>query len=83
MVCATIKASDQPAHTRSLIRAFACRLNMAVKLLIEQHLEFLSLTVLPLFIGVLCLLFSHFRCGVMLPFKCFILLEWVGEVSLP
>ena len=26
MVCATIKASDQPAHTRSLIRDFACRL---------------------------------------------------------
>ena len=27
VVCATNKASDQPAHTRSLIRAFACRLN--------------------------------------------------------
>ena len=27
MVCATSKASDQPAHTRSLIRAFAIRLN--------------------------------------------------------
>ena len=27
-VCATSKASDQPAHTRSLIRAFACRLNI-------------------------------------------------------
>ena len=26
MVCATSKASDQPAHTRSLIRAFASRL---------------------------------------------------------
>ena len=25
VVCATSKASDQPAHTRSLIRAFACR----------------------------------------------------------
>ena len=25
MVCATSKASDQPAHTRSLIRAFAGR----------------------------------------------------------
>ena len=24
-VCATSKGSDQPAHTRSLIRAFACR----------------------------------------------------------
>ena len=28
MVCATSKASDQPAHTRSLIRAFACRLTI-------------------------------------------------------
>ena len=28
MVCATSIASDQPAHTRSLIRAFACRLNI-------------------------------------------------------
>ena len=28
VVCATIKASDQPAHTRSLIRAFASRLNI-------------------------------------------------------
>ena len=27
MVCTTSKASDQPAHTRSLIRAFASRLN--------------------------------------------------------
>ena len=26
VVCATSKASDQPAHTRSLIRAFASRL---------------------------------------------------------
>ena len=26
--CATSKASDQPAHTRSLIRAFACRLSI-------------------------------------------------------
>ena len=34
VVCATSKASDQPAHTRSLIRAFASRLN---KLLIEHH----------------------------------------------
>ena len=43
MVCAISKASDQPAHTRSLIRAFASRLNMTVKLLTEHHLEFLSL----------------------------------------
>ena len=28
MVCATSKASDQPAHTRSLIRAFASRLSI-------------------------------------------------------
>ena len=27
VVCATSKASDQPAHTRSLIRAFASRLS--------------------------------------------------------
>ena len=50
MVCATSKASDQPAHTRSLIRVFASRLNIMslgystnVKLLTEHHLEFLSL----------------------------------------
>ena len=40
VVCATSKASDQPAHTRSLIRAFASRLSM---LLTEHHLEFLRL----------------------------------------
>ena len=28
MACATSKASDQPAHTRSLIRTFASRLNI-------------------------------------------------------
>ena len=28
MVCATNKDSDQPAHTHSLIRAFASRLNI-------------------------------------------------------
>ena len=28
VVCATSKASDQPAPRRSLIRAFACRLNI-------------------------------------------------------
>ena len=28
VVCTTSKASDQPAHTRCLIRAFACRLNI-------------------------------------------------------
>ena len=28
MVCATSKDSDQPAHTRSLIRAFASRLSI-------------------------------------------------------
>ena len=44
-VSATSKGSDQPADTRSLIRAFACRLqsHMTVTLLTEHHLEFLSL----------------------------------------
>ena len=28
VVCTTSKASDQPAHTRSLIRAFASRLSI-------------------------------------------------------
>ena len=28
VICATSKASDQPAHTRSLIRAFAGRLSI-------------------------------------------------------
>ena len=28
VVCATSKASDQPAHTRSMIRAFASRLDI-------------------------------------------------------
>ena len=41
VVCATSKASDQHAHTRSLIRAFASRLS--VKLLTEHNLDFLSL----------------------------------------
>ena len=45
VVCAISKASDQPAHTRILIRAFASRMSisMIVKLLTEHHLEFLSL----------------------------------------
>ena len=34
------KTSDQPAHTRSLIRAFACRLSIQ---LTEHYLKFLSL----------------------------------------
>ena len=41
MACATSKGSDQPAHTCSLIRAFADRLNI---LLTKKLLEFLSLT---------------------------------------
>ena len=41
VVCATTNASDQPAQTRSLIRAFGSRLNI---LRTEHHLEFLSLT---------------------------------------
>ena len=40
VVCATSKASDQPAHTRSLIRAFASRLSI---LWLLHHLEFLRL----------------------------------------
>ena len=40
MVCATSRGSDQPAHMRSLVRAFASCLNI---LLTEQHLEILSL----------------------------------------
>ena len=44
VVCATSKGSDQPAYTRSLIRAFVSRLTIkCVKLLTEHHLEFLSL----------------------------------------
>ena len=44
VVYATSKASDQPAHTRNLIRAFASRdLSMIVKLLTKHHLEFLRL----------------------------------------
>ena len=45
VVWVTSKASDQPAHTRSLIRAFASPLNfsISVKLLTEHDLEFLSL----------------------------------------
>ena len=45
VVCAISKASDQPAHMGSLIRAFASRLkhSMSVKLLNEHHLEFLTL----------------------------------------
>ena len=46
VVLATSKASDKPVHIRSLIRAFASRLNIlrvSVKLLTEHHLDFLSL----------------------------------------
>ena len=43
VVCVTSNASDQPAHTRRLIRAFASQLNIiGVKLLAEHHLDFLS-----------------------------------------
>ena len=46
VVCATSKTSDQPAHMRSLIRAFASRLNIlrVLKLLHKPNLEFLSRT---------------------------------------
>ena len=40
VVCATSRASDQPAHMRSLIRAFTSRLNI---LRVLSYLEFLSL----------------------------------------
>ena len=40
VVCATSKASDQPVHMHSLIRAF--EVAMSVKLLTEHHLESLS-----------------------------------------
>ena len=45
VVCATSKASDQPARTRSLIRALAFSLDysMNIKLLTGYNLEFLSL----------------------------------------
>ena len=42
VVCATGKGSDKPAHTRSLIKAFASPL-MSVELLTEHYLEFLRL----------------------------------------
>ena len=43
-IYATSKASDQPMHTRSLIRAFASRLIIIdVKALTEHYLELLSL----------------------------------------
>ena len=40
MVYETSKGSEQPAHTRSLIRAFASRSN---KILTEHDLEFVNL----------------------------------------
>ena len=45
VVCATSKGSDQPAHTRRLIRAFARSFKycITVKLLTAHHLEFLGL----------------------------------------
>ena len=45
VLCVTSKASYQPAHMRGLIRAIADRFEyaMIVKLLIEHHLQFLSL----------------------------------------
>ena len=44
-VCAISKGSDQPSHTRRLIRTFASRLNILlnVKILTKHHLESLSL----------------------------------------
>ena len=44
VLCATSKGSDQPAHTRSLIKTFACRLKiLSGKPLTEHLLEVLSL----------------------------------------
>ena len=48
-VCAISKASDQPVHTRSLIRAFAIRslefsMNIKLGLLTEHHLEKLQIS---------------------------------------
>ena len=45
VVCANSKTSDQPAQKHSLIRAVSSRLSiqMSVKLLTEQHLEFICL----------------------------------------
>ena len=44
MVCVTSKGSDQPAHTRRLIRAFwSLNNSMSVKLLNIYRLEYLSL----------------------------------------
>ena len=44
VVGATSRGSDQPAHTRSLIRAFASGLNiLTIKLLTAHHLKFLGL----------------------------------------
>ena len=44
VVCVTTKGSDQPAHTHSLIRAFASRLFiLTLRSLTEHHLEFLNL----------------------------------------
>ena len=41
-MCDQLNVSDQPAHTRSLIRAFASlEYSLTVMLLTEQHLEFL------------------------------------------
>ena len=37
VVCAISKCSDQPAHTRSLIRAFACRSNILSVMLLTEH----------------------------------------------
>ena len=44
MLCATNKASDQPAHTQSDQNLYSSpEFSKSVKLLTEHHLEFLSL----------------------------------------
>ena len=44
LVCATSKASDQPAHTRSLSRAFASRLNILRVFFFFENILFEELT---------------------------------------
>ena len=39
MVCATSKASDQPAHTRSLIKAFAVPMQVEAPFVTNLRLE--------------------------------------------
>ena len=51
VVCATSKASDQPAHTRSLIRAFASRLSISP----IKHIGLLLFTITHQKLSRLCI----------------------------